>query len=262
MKPQLIGLKHAYNSRDLAGYPTTDGHHIKAGRLFRTALLHGLDEHDLATLHQLNVTRVIDFRDGAEVSDLPDRLPTGATYLHLPVFKEDETGASLSTSKPMKRLVIDYEAGKEWMFTAYCDMVTIDSAKDAYREFFRQLLSANDNEATIFHCTAGKDRTGMAAYFLMRALGVVPEVAAQDYLWTNVYSADRVRMRINTVKAAGGNDVAIFNVRTMSAALPEYLQTATKLINARYGDMDHFISEFLNLSAGDIADLRQLYLVD
>lgn len=255
MKPRLIGLQHAYNSRDLAGYPTTDGHHIKAGRLFRTALLHDLDDQDLNTLHQLNVTRVIDFRDGAEVSDLPDKLPAGATYLHLPVFEEDETGASLSTSKPMQRLAIDYEAGKKWMYTAYRDMVTIDSAKAAYREFFHQLLSANENEATIFHCT-------MAAYFLMRVLGVAPEVATEDYLWTNVYSADRVRMRIDMVKAAGGGDAAIYNVRTMSAALPEYLQTALKIINSRYGDIDHFASEFLGLSTGDIADLRRLYLVD
>lgn len=262
MKPRLIGLKHAYNSRDLAGYPTTDGHHIKAGRLFRTALLHDLDDQDLNTLHQLNVTRVIDFRDGAEVSDLPDKLPAGATYLHLPVFEEDETGASLSTSKPMQRLAIDYEAGKKWMFTAYRDMVTIDSAKAAYREFFHQLLAANENEATIFHCTAGKDRTGMAAYFLMRALGVTPEVATQDYLWTNVYSAARVRMRIDMVKAAGGGDAAIYNVRTMSSALPEYLQTALKIINSCYGDIEHFTSEFLGLSAGDIDDLRLLYLVD
>lgn len=262
MKPRLIGLKHAYNSRDLAGYPTTDGHHIKAGRLLRTALLHDLDDQDLNTLQRLNVTRVIDFRDDAELSDFPDKLPTSVHYLHLPVFKEDETGASLSTSKPLERFAIDYNAGRLWMLKAYRDMVTIASAKSAYQEFFRQLLSANENEATIFHCTAGKDRTGMAAYFLMRALGVAPEVATQDYLWTNVYSAARVRMRIDMVKAAGGGDAAIYNVRTMSAALPEYLKTATDLINSHYGDMSHFTSEFLGLSVGDIADLRRLYLVD
>lgn len=262
MKPRLIALKNVYNSRDLAGYPTTDGHHIKAGRLFRTALLHNLDDQELNTLHQLNVTRVIDFRDDAEISHLPDHLTATIHYLHLPVFKEDETSASLSTSKPLERFAIDYNVGRLWMLKAYHDMVTIDSAKSAYREFFCQLLSANENEATIFHCTAGKDRTGMAAYFLMRALGVAPEVAAQDYLWTNVYSADRVRMRIDSVKAHGGNEVVIYNVRQMSAALPEYLQQATKLINAHYGDMAHFISEFLGLSADDIADLRRLYLVD
>lgn len=260
MKPRLINLPHVYNSRDLGGYQTSDGHHVKAGRLFRTALLHDLTDDGLNDLQKLNVTRVVDFRDNAEVNRLPDRLPQSAQYLHLPVFKEDETGASLSTSKPQTRLAIDYDAGTHWMLRAYRDMVTIDSAKQAYREFFQQVLSANENEATIFHCTAGKDRTGMAAYFLLRTLGVSPEDAEEDYLWTNVYSATRLRKRIHDVKAMGGNEVAIVNVIRMSSASPAYLHLATKLIRENYGDLDHFAHDFLALSASDIDDLRKLYL--
>lgn len=260
MKPQLIGLHHAYNSRDLGGYPTADGHHVQSGRLFRTALLHDLDSEDLQLLNDLNVTRIIDFRDNAEVDRLPDLVPDVAAYYHLPVFKEDETGASLSTAKPMQRLAVDYQAGINWMLTAYHDMVTIDSAKDAYREFFHQLLAAGDDEATIFHCTAGKDRTGMAAYFLLRALGVSAEDAREDYLWTNVYSAARVRMRLAQVKTAGGNEVVAYNVRHMSAALPQYLDTAIRLINQQYGGMQPFIKDFLDLSNDDIAALRHHYL--
>ncbi|WP_295746889.1 tyrosine-protein phosphatase [uncultured Limosilactobacillus sp.] len=260
MKPQLIGLHHAYNSRDLGGYPTADGHHVKAGRLFRTALLHNLDREDLQLLNERHVTRIIDFRDNAEVDRLPDRVPESAVYYHLPVFKEDETGASLSTAKPMKRLAVDYQAGINWMLTAYHDMVSIVSAKTAYREFFHQLLAAGDGEATIFHCTAGKDRTGMAAYFLLRVLGVSAEDAREDYLWTNVYSAARVRMRLAQVKAAGGNEVVAYNVRHMSAALPQYLDTATRLINQQYGGMQSFIHKFLGLSNDDVATLRHHYL--
>ena len=260
MKPQLIGLQHAYNSRDLGGYVTTDGHHVKSGRLFRTALLHDLDDNDLQLLNQLNVTKIIDFRDNAEVDRLPDRVPDSATYFHLPVFKEDETGASLSTAKPLQRLAVDYQAGIKWMLTAYHDMVTIESAKAAYQEFFSQLLAAGEDEATIFHCTAGKDRTGVAAYVLLRILGISAEDAREDYLWTNVYSAARVRMRLKQVKAAAGNDVVAYNVRHMSAALPQYLNTATRIVNQQYGGMQPFVREFLGLSNDDVATLRQLYL--
>lgn len=261
MKPQLIGLQHAYNGRDLGGYPTSNGKHVKFGLLYRAALLHNLDDGDRLLLKNLNVTRVIDFRDNAEVNRLPDSLPDSAAYFHLPVFQEDETGASLSTAKPMERLSVDYQAGIQWMLKAYTDMVTIDSAKKTYREFFRQLLAANGNEATIFHCTAGKDRTGMAAYFLLRALGVSQSDATQDYLWTNVFLVPRLRKRISETMAAGGNDVVIYNVRHMSSALPQYLKTATRIINKQYGGMDAFLKQFLGLSDNDRCDLQALYLV-
>lgn len=260
MKPRLIDLPHVYNSRDLGGYQAKDGRQVKFGRLFRTALLHDLTDAGLAKLDEMNVTRIIDFRDNSEVSQLPDRLPNSATYYHLPVFKEDETGASLSTAKPSQRLAIDYDAGTQWMLRAYHDMVTIESAQQAYQSFFQQLLAVNDHEATIFHCTAGKDRTGMAAYFLLRTLGISKNDAQQDYLWTNVYSAPRLRKRIESVKNAGGNEVVITNVIRMSSASPAYLNLATKLIETNYGTMDQFAHDFLDLSVTDINDLKQLYL--
>ena len=164
---RLLNMNGGYNFRDLGGYKTTDGKTVKWHRILRTGKLAELDSSDLSQLDAYNVRYDVDFRSKAEIKSEPDRLPTGATYTSLPVFAEDMTDSTQSPEERKAMLSGDANTGKNQMLEAYKMMVISNEAQQSYREFFDMLLDNGDeNKSLLFHCTAGKDRTGMGAVFL------------------------------------------------------------------------------------------------
>ncbi len=142
-------------------------------------------------------------------------------------------------------------------------MVQLASAQQAYQELF-QLVLSNQSGATLFHCTAGKDRTGFGAYLLLTALGVPRETILQDYLLTNdVTAAFRrrwvVQLRASTAEL-GNRDAVIKNRSDMMAVFPGYLTAAIETVNRLAGSPTQYLTDCLELTRGDLADLRRLYL--
>ena len=168
---QLLDIKNGRNFRELGGYQTKDGKTIKKHKLLRTANLATLSEQDLKFLQDYGVKYIVDFRSKEEVEKEPDRVPTGATYDFDPVFSEDLTDSSKGINEILSEKEENPKAGYNHMFLAYDDMIKSESAQKAYRNFF-DILLANDEEgkSVIFHCTAGKDRTGFAALLALSAL--------------------------------------------------------------------------------------------
>ncbi|MGN1279048.1 MAG: tyrosine-protein phosphatase [Limosilactobacillus sp.] len=262
MPNRLLNITNGYNFRDLGGYQTTDGRTIKWRQLLRTGSLATLSDDDLATLDRIPVTQDIDLRGQAEVQQMPDRVPQRATYYHLPVFAEDETDASHSDEEIAKRMQ-EVGNGYRHMLTVYSRMVTIPSAKQAFQQLFDRLL-ANQGGATIFHCTAGKDRTGMAAFLILSALGVPRETIQDDYLLTNQVTQDfregwLAQMRKKLPKTPA-TDTLIANRRALASVNADYLNTAIKTIEGQYGDVQHYLTDYLGLSNDQLHQLRDRYL--
>lgn len=258
---QLIGITSGRNFRELGGYATNSGKKIKYHRLLRTGNWGSLSTDDQTFLANYGVSKVIDFRSEDEVTKQPDRIPEGVQYIYDPVFSEDLTNSSRSLNDLATQAAKDSEFGFNHMLFAYEDMINSDSAQNAYRTFFTQLLT-NETGASAFHCTAGKDRTGFAALLIMTALGVPLKAIKKDYLLTNITTKDFVNNLVERARLNGENANVQQSIRDIQSVRSEYFDHALKMLNDEYGSVNNYLRDVMKLSASDIFELRHLYLED
>lgn len=258
---QLIGITSGRNFRELGGYQTLSGKTIKMHKLLRTGNLADLSPFDLDYLKDYGVKYVVDFRSQEEVDHQPDRVPEGAEYDFDPVFSEDLTNSSRSINDLDNQSKDDADFGFNHMLFAYEDMIRSDSAQSAYRKFFAKLMENDQpSQSLIFHCTAGKDRTGFGALLVLTALGVPLRTIKQDYLLTNITTKDFVDGMVEREKGQGKNKNTLQSIRDIQSVHPEYIDHAIKVMTDDYGSINDYLREVIQLSSADIMDLRRIYL--
>ncbi len=245
-----IKLQGSINFRDLGGYPAKDGKHIKWGKIYRSAEISNLTEQDLARLNTLSINRVFDFRGPMEVSKAPDRLPATAQRISLPAGSEQVGNDMSAFMKAMQKA----KSGDSLMLTYYTG---IEPFKDRYKPIFNQLLNESGDSAILFHCTAGKDRTGIFAALLLYALDVDTAFIMQDYLASNNYiragNASRVKMMVESLKIP---EQVVNDVMGVKAS---YLQATMQTISTRYGNISRYLKKVMGLNKKKIKKLRLLY---
>jgi protein-tyrosine phosphatase len=180
---RYIGISGTHNFRELGGIAVADGSVVKSGVLFRSDHLNEVTDLGLTELEALNLHRVYDFRLPLEQTKQPSRLPAGVPVTHL------ATG-DLSAAEAMVTLIPKMLSGAEpiapatWWDDNYVDMLS--RAKDMFVTLSKGLASP-DGVPAMFHCTGGKDRTGMASMVLLQTLGASDEDIVDDFLATNVF---------------------------------------------------------------------------
>lgn len=213
--PHSLGLSGVKNARDLGGYRTADGKTVKMGLLLRTAALSDATADDIKILTgKYHLTQVIDFRTNKGIRKNPDPKMSGVTETNLPIHSGS---GNLS----------------------YLNMVTDLDSISAFRQFFAILL-AHKNGAVLFHCAAGKDRTGVASILLLSALNVDRNTILQDYLLSNKYYSSP-SSQSECVKEA-------------------WAMTLFDTIDSKYGSMDNFLNRQLGLTSQNRAQLKASYL--
>jgi len=260
---RLISLQRGSNFRDLGGYPAADGKHVRWGLIYRAAAMPMLTSADYETLKSLRIASDIDFRSVEERSVAPDLIPqrTGARYFArdypaIELFQPPggPPPAPLSQSENLIRLY------RTWP----------TSLAAQYRILFKTLL--RHSGAVTFHCSAGQDRTGVAAALVLSALGVPRPVILQDYLLS---TADRQPEnevpRIDPARFPG-NRIAAYYAKAqaapegmkpkplLDAAGAPYLAYSFKEIEGRWGSVEIYLRDVLGVGASDIALLRREYL--
>jgi protein-tyrosine phosphatase len=231
----------ATNLRDLGGYRTADGATVKWRRLYRSNELSKLDGDTLAAL---GIRTVCDFRHDEESALAPTRLPLGtATAIHaVPIKVTGSTGGVLSSGKATA-------ADVRQMLRDVYRIFAIEHA-GAYRALFDRLVEPG-HYPLVFHCTAGKDRTGVAAALVLSALRVAREAIVEDYLLTNTYWTKPADLLSNL---SGEVREAVLDAR------PDYLQAAFDAIDAAYGSLDVYLAKAMGLTAERRRRLERLLL--
>ncbi|USS84454.1 tyrosine-protein phosphatase [Fructilactobacillus myrtifloralis] len=259
---RIIKLDSTENLRELGGYQTTDGRTIKWHKLLRSGSLGLLTPTDQAFLEAYGVRYDVDFRSGQERTTAPDAVTAGQIeYLFDPVFDEDRTDNSQDPAEFRQMLEDNPNYAHDHMVDVYQRMVLNDGCHQAYRRFFKILLQNDQPEQTLlFHCTAGKDRTGMAAVFLLAALGVDLETIKQDYILTNQVVKDVVDQKMAAVRAEGFSEAAIRNLRELYTVDMDFLDAALATINEHYGSLDQYLSDVLGVGTAERERLQALYL--
>jgi protein-tyrosine phosphatase len=229
------------NLRDLGGIATASGHCVAPGRLWRSSHFGELAAQDLAALRSIGFRTVIDLRGAGERERAPSRLAHDTIReVHLPIEPR-----AMGAMRELR------EAG------ALDDAAQLGIMCEVYRRFvhlhapvFASLLQLLADEAThlplVFHCTAGKDRTGWAAALVLLALGVPRDAVIDDFLESN----GRWRMQ------GASSDWAV-----LASVRPEYLQCAFEAIDRRWGSLAAYFAGPLGLDGQTRDRLRARLLV-
>lgn len=247
---ELLRLASADNFRDVAGpgYPTRDGGRMRRGAFYRSNELQ-LTETDAAALARLGVTTVHDLRSAPEVEAHPDVDVPGATWHHVEV-----------SGIPMEMVqgLADTAAAERVMREVYVAFVRSAEARASYAELLTAL--AEGPPPQLFHCTAGKDRTGWAAALLLEVAGVDRETILADYLLTNeVSSATREKYLALIGEHLGPEKVAVYEPTMLVE--PSYLRAGYDAVAADYGSVDGYLRGGLGLDDRLLAELHARLVV-
>ncbi|WP_327413613.1 tyrosine-protein phosphatase [Streptomyces sp. NBC_01233] len=250
------------NLRDLGGTPLPGGRTVRPGLVLRSGQLDRLDLDADPVVAALGVRTVIDFRTDAERADHPDRIPGGARLLIGDVLADKlrEAGKKPAASQ-LKHLLSDPAVAEEHLgggkaqalfADTYRSFVNSVSAQAAYRML---LTEAADPTAgpLLFHCTAGKDRTGWGATVILALLGADDETLMAEYLSVNPAVKQAFAPMIEGFTAAGGDpDIAL----ALIGVFPSYLEAALDEMETRYGSMEKYVREGLGVPDETVDALR------
>lgn len=262
-----INLKSVKNARELGGYITRDGRKIRSGLLLRTAKLNGISDADLRTLRAFcNLGHIVDFRMAMELPDAPDPEIEGARYHNFGVidteafFSDGIPDIDINSLDPFKVAELTIQSGMQ-NENMYIGFLSCDSGKKAFSDFFRVLLAAEPDHAVLWHCTSGKDRTGLAAMLLLSALGVDEEVIIYDYLLTNAYNSRSISASRQAMAQKGyGEDFIEQAILIFDAVDERYMRNATGYLKKEYGSVLGYIRDGLNISRDETEFLKEKYL--
>lgn len=241
--PRRLALQGSTNFRDLGGYAGRDGRTVRWRRLFRSDHLGELSAQDVASLSGLGLTRVCDFRGAQERMAHACVLP--GVVVHALTIEPTVVQGMQSLLAAGQALTV--AATVELMQQTYRDFVLDNSPR--FAQLFAQLLQ--DDTPLVFHCTAGKDRTGFAAALILSALGVPRPVVMQDYLLTNDFYRQP-----KAVSGFASQEV----LDVLWKVQPEFLEAGLQTVEARHGSLDNYLEKELGLGRAQRQRLEQLYL--
>lgn len=249
-----------------------DGRIVQSGRLLRAAHLADATDEDIRNLERLPVTAVIDFRKEQEKVGKVDREVPGARYTSLPV---DPSGNAMATATEeekkkfsgqkkfdVRKVIVFAAFNKKFQAVAqkmYPTLLFDPDCQQQYARFFRLVLET-ENGAVLFHCTQGKDRTGIASALLLAALGADRETIVADFDATNrVYEKD-VRKYSRRVKFWGGKEEEVGVVKAFLGCNTENFIKALDRIDQEFGSLQAYLKGPIGLTDADIQTLRERYL--
>jgi protein-tyrosine phosphatase len=257
-------LDGAANFRDLGGYETSDGLSLRWGVLYRSDALSQLSSADLEFLQKLGLRVVCDFRTEQERVQAPNLLPLGSRLrcLH---FAIGGTQAAQSALPPLlaERLTAGAPPAelKAALAAFYCNLPFWAAAQ--YSRTLAEILRGE--LPLVFHCTAGKDRSGMFCALLLLSLGVPLKTVEADYALSNRYLAGEARLQ-NVRKhleevLPPGTRLSTDQVRAVVDADPALLRAALHAIDTQCGSFRRYRREHLALSDPALDSLRAMLLV-
>ena len=246
---RLVHMQGALNFRDAGGYKTTNGKEVVKGKVFRSADISKLTEADLQTMAGKHIYTVVDFRGVKESAAAPDKLLPHTDYTLCPAGSD-----SLPDMKQMARLV------KEGGFLdKFYGTAGLPYFADRYKPFFQKLLTVPDTAAILYHCTGGRDRTGMASALFLYALGVPQSTIEADFTASNVYLAPMHERMYQGMVQGMGLDIA--TVKKEMELRPELIRTFFGVIANKYGSVEKFMEQELGIGSKELKVLRKKYTI-
>ena len=254
---RAIPLEGQRNFRDLGGYRTADGRHqVRWGMIYRSGSLARLTDKDYAVLAPLGITSVIDFRSTAERASEPTNWRAGEPEILTKAYTSKGEAALMGA---MQGPDASQAKVRDAMIGFYHQMP--EQYADQYSEVFHRL--ATHKAPLLFHCTAGKDRTGLASALVLTVLGVPRTKVIEDYVLTEKAGDFRGAAATAPAPAVGDKDPYAYMRNTKSDLItplmradPAYLEAALAQITKDYGSVEGYVRKRLGVSTGELAVIR------
>lgn len=265
---QLIKFESIPNARQLGGYVNIKGKEIKNNMLIRSGSLFNATESDIAKLSQeISVKAIYDLRSEMEISKKMDKAVHGAENIHLDllytinnqaikkVFMEKEENPKENPVIKMCRnpLVIDY------ITNLYSRLITNQNAQNLFHRMFQSIL-ATKGAPVLWHCTYGKDRTGIAALLILSVLEVDLATIKEDFLKTNIAYEKEISTLVQLAKSENFTEQQIWAVKSMAGVAEESFDTTIEIINQKYNGINNYLQNQINLTQQEIELFRKYYL--
>jgi protein-tyrosine phosphatase len=262
-----LGLVNAANARDLGGYATADGRRVRRGLVYRANALNRLTDADVELVRGLGLACLVDFRHQTEIELVgANRLPTPppGRVIGMPLFDPDhdvvtKISAALRGRSPggapMVETISEPGAAADGMTRLYRWFASAPAARQVFADALK-LIATPGALPLLFHCTAGKDRTGWLAALLLSALGVERSTVVEDYLRTNELNAKSTAYLLKTFGDRVPDPAVLL---PLFEARREYLDAALAEVD-RYGGIEPYLTEALGLDDAVVAALRDTLL--
>jgi protein-tyrosine phosphatase len=250
---RILMLDGSQNLRDMGGYHTADGRKLKWRTLFRSGVMTRLTPRAAERVRELGIVAIVDLRANAERNRHPTTWHEGTDVQYHARDYEISMG---EFAKMVATGTLDRRGMDQVIETAYRELPYEQAG--AFKKLFR--LLATGLTPLLFNCTAGKDRTGIAAALILYALGVSRETIEQDYALTNHAMDKLLSILIADPHFAGLNAIPQENYLPLLRADPAYLAVAFSEIERTSGGMRPYLDQVLGVSETDIAALKDVLL--
>lgn len=259
----LLSFEKLHNTRDLGGMKTTDGKTVRKGMLIRSGHLSEISDADARALGNM-LSAIIDLRTDDERSEKPDLTFPGVTYYSFPLMDSMTAGVSreeASDKEAFARFLQKPEDAKDYMIRIYRNFAVSEAVAKEFSAFLKVLLSEH-NKAVLWHCTAGKDRAGIASVLVEEILGVSREEIISDYLLTNEYIKNDVLYLTEFVKQMAGTtgEAADESLWNLFSAKEEYIRAYYDKIDELYGGTERYLKDALHIDDSQKERLKEIYL--
>lgn len=256
-----IPMRSLSNTRDLGALVTEDGRHILPRKLLRSGNLYHMSLSDQDTLlNEYHLSTVIDLRTNVERAEKPDPEMESVQFLHIPIIDEETVGVTQANGT--MDMLVQFEGDPdEYMRAQYASFVQDQYSVRQFARFLDRLLHQGDG-AVLWHCTAGKDRAGVATALLLCALGVPREVIRDDFMKTNPYLENELEYMIRYLESKVIVDTKVMErIQVLYRVKEEYLDILFETIEQKYGSVERFLRRALYMTPKAIDVLREKYLI-
>ncbi|WP_426279002.1 tyrosine-protein phosphatase [Chryseobacterium sp. S-02] len=240
-----IEIKKVHNFRAVGNIKNVDGRSLKEGKLYRSGHLHTLKKKSFDELDKLGIKEVIDLRNSKEIAQKPDNLPGDIMYKNYSAFEDEGDQLNQAKKLVLKGKVDGSDADKR-MLDFYKDYVTENP--EIIKKIITEILESD--QPVLYHCTAGKDRTGITTALILTILKFDKETIYSDYLLSNNYRKKLIEKRLNLANNLHflypKMDVKV--LEKLSWVETDYLDAAFNEINKEYGSIDNYIQKVLGIS--------------
>ncbi len=244
---RYIELEGTSNFRDLGGYKTSNGSLIRKGIVFRSDNLSHLTSSDIEKVKRLGIKTVCDFRSDFEMQEFPSPFNNKSSpkLLHIPI---KTLGAQDLQELALREGVTSEELANELQLHY---VLYVNQHKKKYSKFLNTI--AYGDIPLVFHCFAGKDRTGFGSLLFLGLMGVDKDTIIDDYLLTNNFYK-------GPIQGSNWKDSISETLKPLFEARADYINAAFNEIYSRYEKLEDFVIEELNVDLKTIDLIKEKIL--